>query len=289
MMANTGAFISIRRAYLRSVIIRKLQIPSTKLQRNSKHQAAKTRQRRSLFGAWSFSGAWMLVLGASYDESVAQLDDPIPVGRIHIRVRDLNDRGALAIQRLEHLHDLLPLIGVQVARRLVGQDQFSIRDHRARNADELLLPARKLARIKILFPDDVKAVERVAHDRIASSLVHVPIGERDIEVLVNREVVEQVIILKNKPDLLVPERRALLRFQGMDRRVFEIVFAAPGMIVHAEDMKQRGLARAGRPHDGNEVAFVYLQVDVAQDVKEFPFRERIETLEVFEFNHVVGM
>src|SRR5438067_12084579 len=147
MMANTGAFISIRRAYLRSVIIRKLQIPSTKLQRNSKHQAAKTRQRRSLFGAWSFSGAWMLVLGASYDESVAQLDDPIPVGRIHIRVRDLNDRGALAIQRLEHLHDLLPLIGVQVARRLVGQDQFSIRDHRARNADELLLPARKLARI----------------------------------------------------------------------------------------------------------------------------------------------
>src|SRR5437016_14343654 len=100
MTANTGAFISIRRAYLRSVIIGKLQIPSTKLQRNSKHQAPKTRQRRSLFGAWC------LVLGASHDEPVPELDDPVPVGGVHIRVRDLNDRGALAIQRLEHLHAL---------------------------------------------------------------------------------------------------------------------------------------------------------------------------------------
>src|SRR2546430_7006631 len=148
MTANTGAFISIRRAYLRSVIIGKLQIPSTKLQRNSKHQAPKTRQRRSLFGAWSFSGAWCLVLGASHDEPVPELDDPVPVRGVHIRVRDLNNRGALAIQRLEHLHDLLPLIGVQVAGRLVGQDQFRIRAHRARNADQLMLPGRQPARIK---------------------------------------------------------------------------------------------------------------------------------------------
>jgi hypothetical protein len=43
----------------------KLQIPSSKLQRNSKHQASSSAFVRKFwsFGAWSFSGAWMLVLG----------------------------------------------------------------------------------------------------------------------------------------------------------------------------------------------------------------------------------
>src|SRR5882724_299783 len=141
MTAKTGALISIRNAYLRSVIIKKLQIPSTKLQGNSKHQAPKAQQRVLLFGAWSFSGAWILMLGASYDESVAQLDDAIPVSRIHIRVRDLDDRRPLLVQALEHLHDFLPLVRMEIAGRLVGQDQLRVRNHRARDADELLLAA----------------------------------------------------------------------------------------------------------------------------------------------------
>src|SRR5882724_10620046 len=135
MTAKTGALISIRNAYLRSVIIKKLQIPSTKLQGNSKHQAPKAQQRVLLFGAWS------LMLGASYDESVAQLDDAIPVSRIHIRVRDLDDRRPLLVQALEHLHDFLPLVRMEIAGRLVGQDQLRVRNHRARDADELLLAA----------------------------------------------------------------------------------------------------------------------------------------------------
>ena len=57
------------------------------------------------------------------------------------------------------------------------------------------------------------------------------------------------------------------------------------MIVHSDDVEERRLAGAGRTHDGNEVAFVYLQVDVAQDVKEFAFRERVEAFEVFKFDH----
>jgi hypothetical protein len=54
-------------------------------------------------------------------------------------------------------------------------------------------------------------------------------------------------------------------------------------------VEQRRLARAGGTHDGNEVAFVYLQVDIAQDVKKFTLRERVKTFEVFKSNHVVGM
>jgi hypothetical protein len=93
--------------------------------------------------------------------------------------------------------------------------------------------------------------------------------------------------LENEADLFVSKRSAFLRFQGVNANVVEEIFAAPGVIVHSKDVEQRRFARARWTHDGNEVAFVHLQVDVAEDVKEFAFRERIKTLEVFEFNHGV--
>src|SRR5438128_6129600 len=98
-------------------------------------------------------------------------------------MRDLNDRCPAGIQLLEHLHDLLALTRMQVAGRLVGQDQFRIGNHRTRYADELLLSTGKLARVEVLLPDDVKAIEGVAHNRITACLVYVPIRKRYVEIL----------------------------------------------------------------------------------------------------------
>ena len=69
---------------------------------------------------------------------------------------------------------------------------FGLGDDRACDADQLLLAAGKLARIKILFPDDVEAIERVGDDRGALAFAVRAIGERDVEVLVDRQVVEQM-------------------------------------------------------------------------------------------------
>ena len=91
--------------------------------------------------------------------------------------------------------------------------------------------------------------------------------------------------LENKADLFVAKRGALFRFQVVDGHIIEEKFAAPSMIVHAEDVEERRFPGARRPHDGNEIAFVYFQVDVAKDVKEFALRERIKTFEVFERDH----
>ena len=145
---------------------------------------------------------------------------------------DLNNRSASGIQGLEHLHDLLALVRVKIARRFVGQDQLRVRDHRPGDTDQLLLAAGKLTRIQILFADNVETIQRVADNRIAPSLVHVPIGERDVQVLVDRQIVEQVIILENEADFLVPKGRALLRFLGNKSNIIEIKFAGPGVVVH---------------------------------------------------------
>src|SRR3954466_2992446 len=102
-------------------------------------------------------------------------------------MRDLHDGGALAVEALEELHDFFALRRMQIAGRLVREDELRIRNDGERDADELLLPARKLARIKVLLPDDVEAVERVRDDRHALAFADVAIGKRDVEVLVDGE------------------------------------------------------------------------------------------------------
>src|SRR5262245_347156 len=85
------------------------------------------------------------------DPPVFELDDPIAVRRIRLRVRHLNDRGVRLIQLLEQFHDLAALARVQVARGLVGENELWFRDHRARDTNELLLSTRELPRIEILL------------------------------------------------------------------------------------------------------------------------------------------
>lgn len=80
----------------------------------------------------------------SHHKAIAELDDAVAISRIHIRMRYLNDRRSAGVQGLEHLHDLFPLIRVEVAGWLIREDQFRVRDHRPRDADKLLLSAGEL-------------------------------------------------------------------------------------------------------------------------------------------------
>ena len=85
------------------------------------------------------------------------LDAPVPerdrAGRV-LRdvglVRDEHDReAALAVQPLEDVHHLDARARVEVARRLVGQQDRRAVDERTRDGDALLLSARELIRMVI--------------------------------------------------------------------------------------------------------------------------------------------
>ncbi len=95
-----------------------------------------------------------------------------------------------------------------------------------------------------------------------------------------------MILLKNKPDLLVAKRGPLFRFQMMNRGLVEKIFAAPTVVVHSEDVKQRRFAGAGRPHYRNELALCNFNVDVTQYVKKSALRQRIGTLEIVKLDHI---
>src|SRR6266850_4760639 len=94
-----------------------------------------------------------------------------------------------------------------------------------------------------------------------------------------------MILLKDKADLLVAKRRALLRFKMMNGGIVKEIFARPAVVMHAEDMEERRFAGTGRTHDRNKLAFGNVEIDIAQDVKEFPFREGMAAFEVLETDH----
>ena len=75
-------------------------------------------------------------------------------------------------------------------------------------------------------------------------------------------------------------RGALFRFEMMHRDFVIEVFARPAMIMHSEYMKQRRLARPGRPHDGNEFALLNVDVDVAEDIEKSALGEWITAFDI---------
>ena len=63
-------------------------------------------------------------------------------------VRDHHDRLAvLAVERLQQVEDFVARLAIEIARRLVAEQQRRVGDDGARDADALLLAARELARI----------------------------------------------------------------------------------------------------------------------------------------------
>src|SRR5262245_12486208 len=78
-------------------------------------------------------------------------------------VRDQDDSLAVVVESLKDRHDLFRRLRVEVAGRLVGQDQLRVVDQSPRDRDALLLAARELARMVILAAfeaDDRQALAR---------------------------------------------------------------------------------------------------------------------------------
>jgi hypothetical protein len=74
--------------------------------------------------------------------------------------------------------------------------------------------------------------------------LHVAVGERHVEVLVDREVIDQVVALEHEADVRLLQLRPFLFPEQVDRLAVQVVFAGPGRVVHSDDVEQRGFAGA---------------------------------------------
>src|SRR5690625_7394264 len=96
---------------------------------------------------------------------------------------------------------------MEVAGRLVGKDQLRARDHRARDAHELLLAARELRWVEVFFAHDPEAVECMADDSLGLLPRGIPVQEWDTEVHGYVQDDEEVVLLEQEAGQPAGQRR----------------------------------------------------------------------------------
>ena len=101
--------------------------------------------------------------------------------------------------------------------------------------------------------------------RLAIARRHTRVNQRQLDVLQRRRTRQQVERLEDEPDLLVPDARQLVVVHVADALAVQQVGCPLDRRVEASDqIHQRGLARARRPHDRDVLAALDRHGDAAQ-------------------------
>ena len=109
-------------------------------------------------------------------------------------------------------------------------------------------------------------LQRVADPLPALGRGHAAVGERQFDVLVDREIADQIEGLEDESDLPVPDPGPLRRGQTFHRMPRQGVGPGARRIEEPEDREQGRLPAARRPGDGDVLALVDGEVDVGERV-----------------------
>lgn len=160
--------------------------------------------------------------------------------------------------------DLLAGVGVQVAGRLVGQQDGRVDRQRPRDCDALALASRKLVGQMIHPMRELHQVQQVLHSRL--DLVPGPAaqmqGNRD--VLQAGERWQEIEELKNETDLVAAYARQRIVGEAAEARAVDRDLAGGGMIEAADQVEQRRFPRAGRAHDANHLPEADFEIDARE-------------------------
>src|SRR5688500_2108634 len=166
----------------------------------------------------------------------------------------------------KQFHDGLTVHRVEVTRRLVGEENERIAGDSARNRDALLLTARELCGIVLHAMRHPDFLERLRHAALAFGRAQAAVCERQLDVLVDCEVADQVERLEDEADLPIANPRALGGGELRDRLARERVLTVRGRVEQPEERQERGLAATGGARDRDVFARLHLEVHVVQSV-----------------------
>jgi hypothetical protein len=168
-------------------------------------------------------------------------------------VRGHEHRGARAVDAVEQLHDPDARLGIEVAGRLVGQQQRWVMDEGARDRDALLLAAGELVGIAVELGREAGEAQDVGH--LVADLPARAAGdlERVGHVLVDGSVGQELEVLPHDPDVAPVVG---------DLPVVDVAQLAPGDVDGAgrqgnladEHAHERRLARSGVADQEHELA-----------------------------------
>ena len=154
-------------------------------------------------------------------------------------------------------------VGIDVAGRLVGDQQFGPGDDRAGDGDALLLAARQRRRPGAGAVGEPDPGQHLAHRPLDLGLVMPGDAQRKRDIVERRQMADQPEVLEDHAD------PAAEGGQRLARRVAQFLAeqadpAARRALGEVEQFEQRGLARARRAGEEIEAAAAQPEVEVAQ-------------------------
>ena len=193
------------------------------------------------------------------------------------RVRDLYYGHGVALrERFEHLHNLIGVARVEIARRLVEKEYLRRVYERACDRDALLLSAGHILGkfVKAIFDSESmrQLVEFVA---VWLYLFFAQIDGKHY-VLPRREGGNQIVKLIDYPDFRASKARKILCACLGQIRISDKYASAVGACVCTHNVEKRALAAAALAHYGHETSARHLQRNVVQN-----FEGRIGLVNVF--------
>ena len=164
------------------------------------------------------------------------------LGRIFLGVGYHDDGCSLGVQFLQQVHHLFAILGVEVAGRLVGEDQLRSGHDGAGDGHPLLLTAGELLREVLGAVADGHALHDFRDLLLALGSGDVEIPQRQFDVLIHIEFVDKVETLEHETDIAFAELGALFLLEVRHLGAEEFIAAAGRVVQQAQDIQQRGLA-----------------------------------------------
>ncbi len=111
------------------------------------------------------------------------------------------------------------------------------------------------------------ALERLGHACLALARAHPAIGQRQLDVLVDGQVADEVEALEDETDLAIADPRALGEREVRDLAALERIAAVRRRVEQPENREQRRFAAAGGAGDGDIFAAANVEVNARERVR----------------------
>src|SRR5206468_10653502 len=198
-------------------------------------------------------------------------------------VRREHDRRATGPDVAQRAQDLVLHRLVEVARRLVGEEERGLAHDRAGERRALSLALRELRGVGLRAgreADDAERVEDALGDLALGRPQH---AEDEGDVLVDGADREELRVLEDDADR-APERGHVAVLERPEVVSEHLDVAVGGQIITVEEPQQRRLARPGGSGEDDELPLVDAKGDVAQR-RDLHGPDRIDLRDAVKLNH----
>ena len=195
------------------------------------------------------------------DSAVPQTDDAVGILLRQFGVVRDHDHKAVFCHILQQLHDLDARLTVQCAGGLVGQQDVGVIDEGAGDGHALHLAARHLGGALVELVPEAHLPQRLGGTAAALSARHARDGQGQFDVGEDGLVGDEVIALEHEADGVVAVGVPVPVGVAAGGDAVDDELAAVVAVEAADDVEQRGLARAAGAEDSDKFAVAQVEAD----------------------------